>query len=530
MLTRRVFVGTIAAASLTAACLSAGLQPANAVTMRTGTVITGTVTSAQFHLPVVGACVYPVLEGVLQDAGALGGDYSIEQAFAGSCTDAQGKYRVVAPAVGAPALPSVRLVVIPSLNSLAGVDVDPQVSHDIVLPQALGTANGTVTQSGTALGASLVFVRDSQGVVVGLAKTAVDGTFSAGVSAASQIQATVQPLGAIGTDTSIDLLTAAEIDVAAGPGVQAAVGTLAIPASSQVTGTVNVTGSTELPWQVVHADCVRGCKNGVVGVTDASGSFRLVVPAGSTMLVGYSGTIVQRTFATSTSLPPVAAFTTESATYGAVPRTSFLSSGLVARTSQRVFTWSGASLESAPFTFKSSYSTATATSAAKPWTDWVTTRSATLARPLAEGQSVCVRVLTLTALASASASNVGASAQQCVARPLDARAMTKSGSWTSQSNGSAYDKTMLITKRKGSALTLNRVVGHRLVVLYQRAKVAGAFDVFVNNTKVLHVSAAGSNSSSVEATTRVIAMKNARVRIVSTSTIALGIDAIAVLP
>jgi hypothetical protein len=141
MLTRRVFVGAIAAASLTAAGLSAGLQPANAVTMRTGTVITGTVTSAQFHLPVVGACVYPVLEGVLQDAGALGGDYSIEQAFAGSCTDAQGKYHVVAPAVGAPALPSVRLVVIPSLNSLAGVDVDPQVSHDIVLPQALGTAN-----------------------------------------------------------------------------------------------------------------------------------------------------------------------------------------------------------------------------------------------------------------------------------------------------------------------------------------------------------------------------------------------------
>jgi hypothetical protein len=474
-----------------------------------------------------------VIVGVVNGEDPLMGDYYVEQTLPGGCSDVNGQYSVTLPADLTPAMPTLRLLVVPA-NTFTGARlISAAGPYDLALDNATGTASGYVTQSGQALANAVVELQDSEGAVIGAAVSSKTGLWQAGVATASGVQASAHPLGVIGSNLSADLIAAATHEEQAGPGVDAVYPSLDIPDTATVTGRVMVQGSNPHPWQAVHADCVALCTSSLIGMTDDSGNFSMSFPAGASMIVGYGGQLLQRSFELGTSnlgstrtVPSGG----KEIDYQQAPATWFASQSALSLSRAVTWTWTGGSLESAPYEFKHSRSKATWHSAKSPYSDWTTDRSGTDSATVPFGGTQCDRVLTITALHGVSATTQGASAVQCISVPLDERSLAASKGWHKYSSSSAFNRTLLTATQAKATLTLNGVTGHRVAVVYGRSAHGGNFTISVNGKVVRSVSTVGKGANRLIAYAPVSAIRNAKIVVATTNAKSVSIDGLAVLP
>lgn len=498
-----------------------------------GSAVTGTVTSGQYNLPVVGACVYPVVEGVLASEESLAGDYYVHQTFAGACTNADGNFSVVPPAALTKSMPAAQLYIVPSNSLSAGMEIPATSSSAVSLATANGRVLGYVTQGGKPVANFLVEVQDPNHKVIGVAFTDATGLYEAGIAADSALEVTVTPVGLLGENYSADVVGALSQDLAAGKGVDAVANEMQLPDSATLTGSVAVQGTSAHPWQVVHADCKANCTSGLVGLTDDTGKFTFVVPAGASMILGYGGTLYDHQFESGSIVLPPAVTVPQGGseiTYGATPTTWFASQSLISYSKSNTWQWSGGTLESSPYAFQRREAVATYASGLSPYTDPVTAYSGTLTRDVLAGHSECVRVITVTALSGLGAGTTGTPAVQCVTVPLDERSLRASSGWHKYTAASAYLRTLLTARTTGQTLTLHGATGHRIAVIFGRTPVGGAFKIAVNGKTVLTVGTSGKASNRNVALTSIRAFAHATLTLTTTNARAVSIDGVAVLP
>jgi hypothetical protein len=474
-----------------------------------------------------------MISGMIQGVDSLMGDYYDQQTLPGACTDADGKYSVTLPAALASKLPAVSLLVVPSNAQRAARVVPLGGPYDVELQAATGTASGMLYMSGNAVNAGLVEVVDSQQNLIGAGFTTKTGSWFVGISGSNAVQANAKPLGPVGGNLSADLVAAATQEAQAGNGIQADFPDLNIPDTATINGRVFVEGATPHPWQAVHADCVAGCTSGVIGITDDSGAFSLSIPAGATVILGYGGTLLKSSFELgTTNLAPVKTVPNggRNILYSQTPATWFAALSHVSFSRTVTWSWTGASLESAPYEFQRARTLSTWRTPVGERTDWVTDITGTETASVALGQTRCEVVKTTTALAGPSASAGGAPSTQCVTVPLDERAMTATKAWRRSSPGSAYNHTLTTATAVKATLSLSHVTGHQLMVVYARTTRGGSFTISVNGKVVKALSTAGKATARVLVAGPVKSMKNATVVIRTTNGKSVSIDGLAVLP
>jgi hypothetical protein len=498
-----------------------------------GSGIAGTITSAKLHLPMVGVCVYPVISGLIQNEDALVGDYHAEQTLPGSCTDADGHYALTLPAALTASLPAVNLLVIPANNQTAGRVIAGAGPYDVALDMATSTASGYVSMSGADLVNGIVEIIDSNNTVVGAGISGKNGLWYAGISGQSAIQATARPLGVVGANLSSDLTGGATPEAHVALGVNTTFPDINIPDTAAVNGQVLVEGASPLPWQVVHADCVAGCTSGLVGITDATGAFSLGVPAGATMIIGAGGRLVKASFELGiTNLAPVKTVPNggRNISYRQAPAAWFASQSRISLNRSVTWSWTGASLESAPYEFRKSRALGTWRTPLSEYSDPVSDITGFETASLAFGQTRCDRVKTVTALAGISSTVQGAATTQCVSVPLDERVLAASKAWRKSAPKSAFNHTLLTTSSIRATLALSGVTGHQLMVVFARSPKGGSFSVSINGKIVKAVSTAGVAATGLLAIGPVKAFKNAKVVIATTNGKPVAIDGVAFLP
>jgi hypothetical protein len=337
----------------------------------------------------------------------------------------------------------------------------------------------------------------------------------------------------VGANLSADVTTAASQEAQAALGVNTAFPDMFIPDTATVNGHVLVEGNTAHPWQVVHAGCVAGCTSGVLGITDDTGAFSLSVPAGATMIVGYGGTLLKSSFELgTTNLAPVKTVPNggRNIVYRQAPATWFAPQPRISLHRAVTWSWTGASLESAPYEFRKSRALSTWRSSLSEYSDAVTDITGTETVNVALGQTRCDRVKTVTALAGVSATTNGALATQCVTIPLDERSLAASKAWRKSSPVAAFNRTLLTATSVRATLSLARVSGHQLIVVFSRSPKGGSFSVSVNGKIIKSVSTAGATATGILGVGPIKAFKNAKVVITTTNAKSVAIDGLAVLP
>jgi len=508
---------------------------ANAIeVVQGGSVVTGTITSGTYHLPVVGACVYPYLSGLVKGESALVGDYYVHESFAGGCSDSTGQFSVTLPPTLAPNLPALSLLVVPANTTAAAVMVPADGSLNISLPNATGTASGFVTENGTPLKDVLVKVEDATNKVIGMAVTSNTGYWYAGVTGMSAVQATARPIGVVGASLSDDLISAALQEVQAGLGINAVFPDLVLPPTMTLKGRVMADASTPHSWQVIHADCVENCSSSVVATTDENGYFTMSAPASAKMIVGFGSQLARMTFYAGTvnvgTVQTVPSRGPEIG-YRQAPTTWFAPRSLVHLNGTVDWAWSGGTLESAPYEFKYSRALASYNKALGAYSDWVTNTSGSDNAKLARGASECVRVKTITVVRGIESTTQGAVTTQCQTVPLDERALSASRGWHQIGSAGAYNRTLETTTTTKATLTLTGVTGRQLAVVYASSDKGGSFTVSINGKVIKTVSTRAAKGLQQQVNYGPIkAMKNAKVVITTTSSKPVTIDGLAVLP
>jgi hypothetical protein len=292
-------------------------------------------------------------------------------------------------------------------------------------------------------------------------------------------------------------------------------------------------GGQPHPWQIVRASCISGCTNGVIGETLADGTFSMSLPVGSVVDVSYGNTVRRVTLNNDTQVPNAQTQPAGSAdlTYGKAPIT-YLNAGALLSLDRKVsWSWSGASLESAPEGWYRSVATASWNKALSKYSaDAITTAQARNAK-LAFGTSECDRIKTVTVLAGTGpAANISAPATSCQTVPLDDRSFVASKKWTKSAASRAFGGTLVSTTTLKQTLTLSGVTGHQLVVLWSRSGKGGTFSVSVNGKVVKSISTKGAAAYQKVTYLPVKWISKAKVVITTTKAGSVAIDGLAVLP
>jgi hypothetical protein len=512
----------------------AGAVGPHTTTPAQGMPISGQVTVSGTAAPVIGACVYPLVQVQSHLPVTSGTTQSwMLQSFAGACTDAMGNYNVTLPPTLSANTSIPYLVVVPPDASLAGTFFNTAVQHDVALKTATNNATGQVLSGmSTAPNALVTFIDGNSGAPLGFAKADGTGTYNAGLALTSTVNVIVGALGAPGTDYSQDLGAQTVMDNVV-PGDALPVQPLTLPTSATVTGQVVLPGGLPHPWQLVEATCVTGCTNGVIAETLADGTFGMTLPQGSVVDVSYGNTVQRVTLNNDTQVPNAQTQPDGSAdlTYGAAPIT-YLNAGPLLSLDRKVsWAWAGASLESAPEGWYRTVATASWNKALSKYSaDAVTTSQARTAK-LAFGASECDRIKTVTVLpGTGPAANVSAPATSCQTVPLDDRSFVVSKKWKKSAASKAFGGTLVSTTTLKQTLTLSGVTGHQLVVLWSRSTKGGTFSVSVNGKVIKSISTKGAAAYQKVTYLPVKWVAKAKVVITTTKAGSVAIDGLAVLP
>jgi hypothetical protein len=506
----------------------------HATTPAQGMPISGIVTVSGTNAPVAGACVYPIVQVIqhIPVTNTATQNYMI-QTFAGACTDAMGNYNLtLAPTLTADtSIPY--LIVVPPDSSLAGTFFNSSVTHDAALKPATNTATGQVLSGMSPAPNTLVEFFDSgSGTVLGFATADAMGSYSAGLALTGTVNVVAGAVGAPGTDFSLDLQAQQTMDMVA-PGDALPVPPIQEVAHATVSGQVVLPGGLPHPWQIVQASCVSGCNNGVIGETLADGTFSMSLPQGSVVDLSYGNTVQRVTLTNDTQVPNAQTQPDGSAdlTYGAAPIT-YLSAGPLLSLDRKVsWSWSGASLESAPEGWYRSVATASWNKALSKYSANAVTTTQSRTAKLGFGASECDRIKTFTVLAgSGPAANVSAPVTSCQTVPLDDRSFVASKSWKKTAASKAFGGTIVSTSTLKQTLTLSGVTGHQLVVLWSRSTKGGTFSVSVNGKVIKSISTKGATAYQKVTYLPVKWIAKAKVVITTTKAGSVAIDGLAVLP
>jgi hypothetical protein len=444
-----------------------------------------------------------------------------------------GNYNVTAPPTLTADTSTPYLLVIPPDATLAGTFVNSSAQRNISLKPATNTATGLVLNGMTpAAGALVEFVDAGSGTVLGFAQADGTGSYNAGLALSGTTTVLIGAVGAPGSDMSIELGAQTTMDSVL-PGDALPVPMLTLPTSATVTGQVVLPGGQPHPWQIVEATCVTGCMNGVVGQTIADGSFSMTLPLGAVVDVSYGNTIQRVTLATDVQLPNAQTQPDGSAdlTYGAAPIT-YLNAGPLLSLDRKVsWSWSGASLESAPEGWYRSVATASWNKALSKYSADATTTTQSHTGKLAFGASECDRIKTVTVLAGIGpAPSLSSPVTSCQSVPLDDRSFVASSKWKKSAAGKAFGGTLVSTTTLKQTLTLSGVTGHQLVVLWSRSTKGGTFSVSVNGKVIKSISTKGAAAYQKVTYLPVKWVSKAKVVITTTKAGSVAIDGLAVLP
>jgi hypothetical protein len=445
-----------------------------------------------------------------------------------------GNYNLTLPPTLTASLSVPFLLVVPPANTLAGTFAPFTSQTNFALKPSTNTVSGQVIAGMTPGAGFVVLVQDpNTGAPIGVTVADGTGTYSMGIALSTTTNLNIGALGAPGSNLSVDSEAAPVQADNVAPGDAVSAGPLMSNPFATVTGQVVLPGGQPHRWQIVEAACVTGCTNGVIAETIADGTFSMSLPVGSVVDVSYGNTVRRVTLNTDTQVPNAQTQPNGSAdlTYGKAPIT-YLNAGSLLSLDRKVsWSWSGASLESAPEGWYRSVATASWNKALSKYSaDAITTTQARTAK-LAFGASECDRIKTVTVFAGTGpAANISAPATSCQTVPLDDRSFAVSKKWTKSSASKAFGGTLVSTTTLKQTLTLSGVTGHQLVVLWSRSAKGGTFSVSVNGKVIKSISTKGATAYQKVTYLPVKWISKAKVVITTTKAGSVAIDGLAVLP